>query len=327
MLGAPMPPAAPSQSTMMARGSRAAGPGARHGGAPVSLLVALLCLLWGSTWIVIQGGLRDTPPFLSAGLRFAIAGSFMALIARRYAQREGGNAPPLRLVLALGLLNFGVSYGVVYRTETLLPSGLTSLLWAVFPIFTAVLSVWMLPGERLGARQWLGLFLGLAGTGVLLGLDVSRLGSQAVQYALVLLVSPLVSAYGNLLVKRQGAAVSSLLLNRNAMFVGSAGLLATSMALEDWSKARFTLSAVGAILYLAVFGTVVTFGVYYWLLRRVSAHKLALISYVTPAIALALGALVGREPLRLTMLLGAAMILCGVVLVVRKTRLPANAAK
>ena len=308
-----------STPTTAAQGPSCARLKHRNGGTPVGLLVALLCLLWGSTWIVIQGGLRDVPPFLSAGVRFAIAGALMSLVAWRYAQREGGSAPPLRLVLALGLLNFGVSYGVVYRTETLLPSGLTSLLWAVFPIFTAVLSVWMLPGERLGARQWLGLVIGFAGTGVLLGLDVSRLGPQAVQYAFVLLVSPLVSAYGNLLVKRHGAGVSSLLLNRNAMFVGSAGLLATSLALEDWGSARWTPAAVGATLYLAGFGTVVTFGVYYWLLRRVSAHKLALISYVTPAIALALGALVGRETLRATMLLGAGLILGGVVLVVRKS--------
>jgi drug/metabolite transporter (DMT)-like permease len=281
------------------------------------LLVALLCLLWGSTWIVIQGGLEDLPPFLSAGVRFAIAGSVMAALASRWAAREGGSAPPWRLVLALGTLNFGASYGIVYRTETLLPSGLTSLLWAVFPMLTALLSLWMLPGERLRPVQWLGLGIGLAGTIVLLGLDVRSLGAEALGFALVMLLSPLASAFGNLYVKLHGAGVSSLLLNRNAMFVGAAWLLGAALATEDLAGARWSLRAVGSVLYLSLFGTVVTFGVYYWLLRRTSAHTLALIAYVTPAIALFLGTAVGREPLRRTMLIGTGLILGGVALVVR----------
>ncbi len=281
-------------------------------------LVGLLCLLWGSTWLVIKWGLADLPPFLSAGVRFSIAGALMALLAWRWAAREGGASPPLRLVLTLGLFNFGVSYGVVYRTETLLPSGLTSLLWAVFPILTALLSVGMLPDEKLGPRQWLGLLVGCAGTAVLLGLDVSGLGPRSLQYAAVLLISPLVSAYGNLIVKRDGRLVSSLLLNRNAMFVGAAGLLAVALCTEDVAAARWTPRAVASTLYLALFGTVTTFGVYYWLLRRVSAHKLALISYATPIVSLALGTLLADEPLRATMTAGALLILGGVVLVVRR---------
>ena len=97
----------------------------------LALCVAVLCLAWGSTWIVISKGLEDLPPFTSVSVRFALAASVMALLARRLGQREGGERPPRKLVLAMGCLNFGCSYGIVYWSQQHLPSGLVSLLWAV----------------------------------------------------------------------------------------------------------------------------------------------------------------------------------------------------
>ena len=127
------------------------------------LLVGLLCLVWGSTWLVIREGLADIPPFTAAAARFLAAAILMLALAPRLARVEGGARPDLRMTLVMGVLNFGVSYAVVYWTETILPSGLVCVLWSTFPMMLALISHVWLPEERLVGRQWLGLAGGFLG--------------------------------------------------------------------------------------------------------------------------------------------------------------------
>ena len=99
-------------------------------------MLVVLCLIWGSTWLAIREGLDETPPYTSAAIRFVLAGVAMTPVARTLGKREGGGAPPFWLWSMVGLCNFALSYGIVYRTEVVLPSGLVSLLWGVFPMIT-----------------------------------------------------------------------------------------------------------------------------------------------------------------------------------------------
>jgi drug/metabolite transporter (DMT)-like permease len=279
--------------------------------------IAVMCLVWGSTWLVIRQGLDDIPPFTSAAARFILAGIAMTGVSALIGAREGGRAPATWLWIVLGLTNFAGSYGIVYRTETILPSGLVSLLWGVFPMTMALAGHFYLPGERLGRRQWLGFAFGFVGLGLLFVTDLRTFGPEGVPAALVLFLSPIISMVGNILVKKHGGKTNSMEMNRNAMLLGGAVLGALAWATERGADAHWTPGAVGSVVYLALFGTVLTFGLYFWLLRYLEAHKLSLIAYVTPAIALTLGPLVRNEPMTRNTLAGAACILFGVVIVVR----------
>lgn len=282
--------------------------------------IGALCLVWGSTWLVIKAGLTDLPAQTSGAARFWIAGLAMTGLARALGRREGGAKPPMWLWLALGTLNFGASYAIVYRTSALLPSGLVSLLWGVFPMLSALVGHTWIPGERLAARQWWGFAVGLLGLALLFATDLRELGPNAIPAAMILLLSPVVSVIGNTLVKLHGAGISSLQLNRNAMFVGAGWLTIAAFATEDPSTARWSAAAIGSVLYLSLMGTVLTFGLYFWLMRYVPAHKLSLIAYVTPAIALLLGVSVGGERISVTIAAGAGAILAGILLVMRGPR-------
>lgn len=289
----------------------------RRGPSPLAagLWIALLCLVWGSTWIVIRGGLEELPPFTSAAARFVVAALAMAVVVAIAGGRESGARPPTLLWSALGLCNFAASYAIVYRTETVLPSGLVALLWGVFPMLSAVAGHLFLPGERLRGPHWLGFGIGLCGLGLLFFTDLQSFGSEGVPAAALLLVSPLVSTLGNTLVKKHGAGYSSLVLNRNAMAFGAVLLAALSAATEPVLEVQWSARALGSVAYLALAGTVLTFGLYFWLMRYVPANRLSLIAYVTPVIALGLGWLNG-EPLTAYTLGGAVCILGGVALVV-----------
>lgn len=286
----------------------------------VVALVALLCLVWGSTWIVIAGGLGDLPPFTSAAARFLVAALVMSAIAPSLARREGGSRPPVDAWLAVGLLNFAASYAIVYWSETRLPSGLTSVLWSVFPMLMAVSGSLFLQGERIRARQAAGFLLGFAGVALLFFTDLRALSADAVPTGLVLLLSPIVSSVGTTIQKKRGGRSSSVLMNRNAMWAGAIVLCVTAFVLERDAHVRWSATAIASVLYLAIVGTVLTFTLYFWLLRHVAAYRMSMIAYVTPAIALTLGTSIGKEPLSAWTIAGSLTILCGVALVVAKPR-------
>jgi drug/metabolite transporter (DMT)-like permease len=276
------------------------------------VLVCVLCLIWGSTWLVIKTGLATLPPLWSAAVRFAVAAAAMIAIAPALARREGGAPPRAWLVAMVGLISFALSYALVYAIETVLPSGLVSVLWAVFPILQAVLGHVVLPDERLVARQWLGFALGFVGVAVLFASDLRALGPAAIPAASLLMLSPLASAVSSTLVKRHAGATSSALLNRDAMIVAALALAAASAVLEPGERGTWTAAAVWSVAYLSLVGTVVTFGLYYWLLRYSPANRLSLIAYVTPPVALGLGWALGDEPLTASLLGGTALVLVGV---------------
>lgn len=280
-------------------------------GVVLALALLVMCCVWGTTWVVIAEGLDDLPPLTSAAARFALAAVVMSLVARGLAAREGGCPPRLGLVVVTGGLNFAASYGIVYWAETRLPSGLVSLLWGVYPLMTAFVGHWLLPGERLVGRQWFGMVVGMAGVCLLFMTDLADIQGAGLA-GLVLLISPAVSAIGAAVVKREGPEVNSLLLNRNGMILGAAILTGLAVLCEGGSEGVWTTPALLGIGYLSLFGTCLTFGLYYWVLRYVPAYKLSLIAYVTPVIAIGLGTVVRDEPLTAGLLGGGGLVLAGV---------------
>jgi drug/metabolite transporter (DMT)-like permease len=279
----------------------------------------LLVLIWGTTWAAIRIGLQGVPPFTGVAARFAIAGALLLALAPPLGVRLGRGRHEKALWLANGGLSFCLSYAIVYWSEQYIPSGLAAVLWATYPLFVAALAHLLLAGERLGAAAVAGLVLGFAGVVAIFSDDLSLLGGEAVRHAsLVLLVSPLVSALATVAIKRWGSGVHPLSLSAVPMLIASFAMAAVALAFERHRTLVLDVRSVGALLYLAILGSAVTFTVYYWLLARVTATRLALTSYLIPIVAVAVGAALFDEPLRPRVLAGAALILAGVVIVSRR---------
>jgi drug/metabolite transporter (DMT)-like permease len=293
------------------------GPGATNA------LLAMLCLAWGSTWLAIKLGLRDIPPFTGAALRFVVAGLCMAALARAWAAREGGGRAPFVVMLLHALFQFALNYGLVYVGETVIPSGLVAVLWSVFPLFVALGEHFFLRSQRISGVQWLGIGVSLLGVGALFATDLARVDARAVGMGLLLLLAPASVTISTLLIKARASGSSSLVLNRDAMLVGAGVLTACAFTLESPLAVRWTPVAIASVLYLALVGSVLTFGVYLWLLRYVPAYRMSLVSFVIPVVALLLGAAFGGEPLGATTLFGTGLVVGGVALAARKPRVPA----
>jgi drug/metabolite transporter (DMT)-like permease len=267
---------------------------------------------------MIQVGLTGIPPFTGVALRFAIAGGLLVALARVRGVRLGATRTERRLWLANGALSFAGSYGVVYWAEQWVPSGLAAVLFAIYPLVVALLAHFFLPAESLHAREVLGVLIGFCGVGVIFSEDLAALGGPAVAWgAAVMLISPVVSAAGSVAVKRWGAGIHAFSLASVPMLVGAAIMAVPALALERDRTLSWTPPAIFALLYLTLAGSALTFSLYYWLLLQLPAKRLALIAYVIPILAVAIGVLRG-EPLTGRILAGSLGVVLGVALAVQR---------
>jgi len=293
-----------------------------HGPAPrtgtVVAAFALLCLIWGTTWAAIQIGLRGIPPFSGVSLRFAIAALLLLALARARGVPLGRRPRERALWVINGLFSFTISYGVVYWSEQWVPSGLASVLFATYPLFVALIGHFALPAESLNRREGLGILLGFGGVGVIFGEDFSALGgSQVALASAVMLLSPAAAAVGSVWVKRWGKGMHPFSVTAVPMLLCAAVMGVIAASLERGRAFSWDAVSVGALLYLAVFGSAVTFTLYYWLLSHLPVKRLALIAYLIPIVAVFVGVLRG-EPLTAHVLGGSGLVIAGVALAVHK---------
>jgi drug/metabolite transporter (DMT)-like permease len=283
-------------------------------------LYALLCLIWGSTWMVIKVGYGGLGPFNVASLRFFVAGVVMAGVALATRERWPRGAEEWSAVAAVGLLMFAADYGLIYWAEQYIESGLTAVLFATLPLTTLFAARAYLPGERITAQKLASSVLALAGTLALFA-DQLRFDSGAVTPMIAVLVASSCAAIAAVVSKRDAHDMPPATLNAPSMLIGATALLAASLASGDGYRLPIDAGTWAAVAYLSIAGTVFAFFAYFSLLKTWSVMSLAFISVFTPAIAVFLGfVFLDERPSRWTVS-GAALILASIVVAARQERL------
>ncbi len=274
----------------------------------------LLVVIWGTTWSAIQIGLERIPPLGGVAIRFLLAGVVLWAIARARGIRLGRNKYEKKLWWINAAFAFALSYGVVYWTEQWLPSGLAAVLFATYPLFIGLIAHLALPGERLSAAEGVGMLLGFAGVATIFSADFGTLGGRHVFIAsVVMLASPAAAAIATVCVKRWGGSIHPLSLTAVPMIMAGAAMGIVALVFERGRTYTWDAAAIGALLYLAVIGSAVTFTLYYWLLAYLPAKRMALIAYLIPLIAVTIGTLRG-ERLTSHILIGSVTVIAGVAL-------------
>jgi putative membrane protein PagO len=274
-------------------------------------LFALICLIWGSTWLAIKFGLMGTPPFLGAGLRFLLSATIVGMILAVRRQRLRLTRADRICVLSLGLLVFWLDYAAVYWAETRISSGLTAILFSTMPLMTAVLSAYWTRSETLSAGKTIGIVVGIMGTALLFW-PQERLQFDQALGMLAALGGALCAAINLVTLKRHGRDADPLVLNFFGMGLGAACLLAMSAALETWSTVTWTTANIAALGYLSIFGSVIAFSAYYYVIKKLDATIVSLTTLISPIVALALGRAFLGETVTWMALTGIATVLAGV---------------
>lgn len=282
-------------------------------------------LIWGSTYLAIRFAIETLPPFLMAGVRFVIAGGLVYGVMRL----RGAEPPTRQQWVATGIIGVLLlmgGNGAVVWAEQRVPSGIAALLVAVTPCWMVLID-WLRPGgTRPRALVWVGLGLGLAGIVLLVG-PASILGGEAMDGpgSIVLLGGTLAWASGSIYARYASLPRRPLMATGMQMLVGGAvlilaGLLAGEPARIAWDA--ISLKSSIALAYLIVFGAIVGYTAYVWLLRVSTPAMVGTYAYVNPIVAVLLGWALADEALTGRMLIAAAVIVAGVAVITLTRRPP-----
>jgi drug/metabolite transporter (DMT)-like permease len=282
-----------------------------------SFLIALLCFIWGSTWLGIKIGLEDSPPFLSAGFRFLIATIFLYVWAKSKGIRFSNYRGQILKILIPGFFMYYLSYSLVYLGEQYINSGLTAVLFATLPFFVAIYATLLLKEEKLNRYKLSGLLIGFSGI-LLIFWDSLSFSEKDIFLGMAgIILSAACSAYASVRVKRDLYSVEPIVISTYQMGLGTLLLLTSGFLFENLHDFKLTYKSIGALLYLAFIGSAFAFMTYYWLLKKIEVTKLSLIAFITPIVALILGFLILKETITGYLLSGTVLVSIGIWLVTR----------
>jgi drug/metabolite transporter (DMT)-like permease len=276
----------------------------------------ILCIIWGSTWLAIKIGLEGSPPFLGAGFRFGISAAFLLLIAvisRRKIFAFGEKWPQ---VLVAAFLIYPIPYSLVYWGSQYIETGMAAVLFAAMPFFVAILAHLFIPRERLTFLKVLGMIIGFAGIFIIFGDNLGAEKQFGVLGMAAIVLSSFFSSSGTIISKIHFRDIDPLSLTVVQSAIGCLILTAVGLIAEPISSYNTDPKTVGSLLYLGIFGTALAFTLYFYVLKKMEATKLATIAFITPVVALLLGVMIRNERFDPLSVVGSAMVILGVFVVV-----------
>ena len=281
---------------------------------------AAIYLIWGSTFLAIRYAVENLPALYVVSFRHMCAG--LILLAWALAKGARPTWVQIRASAVIGFLFFVVGHGTLHWAEKFVPSGLAALLIAVEPICVFLMSSAVARVWRLNGMLVAGILMGLGGVGLLVRDSTADGEPRLITGVIAILIGTISWAAGIIYSRKSKLSGSPLLLSALSLLSGAVMLLVAGTVLGEWKG--FMLEGVGtrswvAIVYLIVFGSVITFTAYNWLLEHFSPTLVATHTYVNPVVAVLLGWAYAGEALTMRVGVAAAMVIAAVVLVDRGT--------
>ncbi|HEY8325601.1 MAG TPA: EamA family transporter [Ktedonobacterales bacterium] len=300
----------------------------RNAALGIAITLGLVYLIWGSTYLGIHFADETLPPFLMGGTRFLIAGLLMYLWCRLRGMpnptwRQWRSAGIVGLCLLVG------GNGTVIFVETQAPSSIVALLVALVPLWTVVLLWLRRGGQRPTARTVVGVTLGLVGVGLLVLHGGGASGQVVNPLVLLLILSTGAWAYGSLYAQGAQLPPSPLMSTAVEALVGGAVLSVVAVATgEPWTMAwqAVSMKSLLALGYLIIFGSIVAYTSYTWLLKHAPPALVSTYAYVNPVVAVILGWAFDNEAVTFWTLVSASIIVASVVLITLPMRRSARRA-
>src|SRR3954462_13472479 len=287
----------------------------------VFLSFAAIYLIWGSTFLAIRFADETIPPLINAGLRQLFAGSILFMVCWKKGvlpKREH-----LLPAIILGGLFFLVGHGTLYWAEKRVPSGLAALFMSTEAIIIALLGAVVPPKVKRTGKSWFGLLMGTVGVALLMGSDVFQTSLAGLLAGLALLFSSASWSVG-VVYSRRAALPRDPYLNASLTMIAGGVLLFLAAGLAGefagFHPGRISLRSGLSLGYLILFGSVIAYSAYMWLLEHRSPTLVATHTFVNPVVAVLLGWLLASEPLGLRTIIAGALIIGAIMFVGRGTK-------
>ena len=277
----------------------------------------LTCLIWSSVWLFIKLGLRDLPPVTFAAVRLVVALAVFVPILWLRGARLPRSARDWSVIAVAGLVLLGVNYALLFWGAQFIPSGMVAVLGATTPAFSLVLGHFMLKDEPFTLKGFGAIAMGITGVWIISADQWQISGRQALLGALAVTAASASVGFAYVYVKaRRRSTLRAEVITCGQMLAAVVPMLVFAGIREGNPLAQnWTPTAIGCVLYLAIFGSVVANWLNYWLLERMSATAVLSMGLVEPFIAILLGAMVLGERLSLGAGIGGVFVLCSIFMI------------
>jgi drug/metabolite transporter (DMT)-like permease len=284
----------------------------------ILLSFASVYLFWGSTYLAMRFGVEVLPPFVLGSVRFLISGPILLGFCTVLGMKIWPNRQELGRLVIIGILMLGCGNTAVMWAEQYIPSGLAALLVASIPLYAALIEMALPQGEGLPVQGWVGVGIGFVGLVFLLwpGLRSGLRGdSRQIVAAGVTLAGSLCWTAASVISRRSTFRIRGFVVAGWEMVFGGLFNVGMMVATKGYHGAQWGLQAWGSVLYLVIFGSLITYTAYIYLLDNVAVSKVATYAYVNPVIAVLLGAIILHEHFVVVEYVGMGAILLAVFLV------------
>lgn len=281
--------------------------------------LAAVCFFWGTTYLAIRIGVEVMPPALFAGIRFFAAGLIFVPILRVYGYSVPSKSD-WRTITIIAIMLLVIANGLVVWAEQWVPSGLAALIVSMLPFWMVGIEAIIPHGERLSLQKVAGLVIGFSGLILLLWPDLRGVVNSEYLIGVGAIALASISwASGSVFSKYQNVKANPLMSSAFQMLIAGAILIFIGIVGGELSKLTFTSQGVYAMLYLAIFGSIVGYGSFVYALNKLPSSIVSMYAFVNPVVAVVLGWLILNERLDLRVATATAIILLGVVMVKRST--------
>jgi len=280
------------------------------------LAYATVSLLWGSTYLAIRVGVQHMPPALFAASRFLLAGLILLVYARLTSRPLPSRAVDWRTNIIVGLLLLTVGNGLVVWGEQFVESGLAAIFIVTSPLWMVLFAA-TLPGLRYRptAMQLFGLVVGFLAAASLIGIDLEELRSADWRGPLAILGAAASWSLGSVYSQRNPISSGPVVNSALQMLAGGIALAVIGLVRGEWQRLEPTWQGVAAVLYLAIFGSIVAFTAYVYLLDHWPAPIVSSSTYLNVVVAVFLGWLILGETVTIRMVVTTGVIFAAVAMV------------
>jgi drug/metabolite transporter (DMT)-like permease len=278
-----------------------------------------VCVIWGTTYLVIRIGVGHLPPMLFAGIRWIIAGAIF-IVFLRWRGRPLPKANEIVHLAVVGLALIGFGNGLVVFAEQWIPSGLAALLITTVPFFMVGIESFLPKGPRLNATIITGLAMGFLGAFLIFGEDIRYLADpDNLKGVLGLLGAVFFWSAGSLYSKYVKLNVHPLMGASVEMLIAGLVLSGIGISIGELPRLNFEINGLLSLAYLVIIGSLVGYTSYIYVIDKLPLSLVSTYAYINPVIALFLGWLILDEKLNLQIAIAAAVIIAGVFIVKRGT--------
>ena len=277
----------------------------------IIILYTIISFCWGITWLFLKINVTHMPILWGLSFRFIIAGTIFWLIYFLQKNRVKLTSQTRSIYIVYTLFNYTLCYYLTYWGAQYIYSNLGSILYSLSPITIAIMAHFFIPDDKLNRKKILSMLIGFIGTILLLYNGNSFGGEKAFIGISAILLAIIIGCWPTIYIKKQGIKVDSIHLNAVGLSISGLIILIMAILFENGSILEINPTNLFSLLFLAIPGTVVTWGIYIWLLNHLPASQLSYVAFFPPIIAIISGWLFLNEALSLISLLGASLIIFG----------------